>query len=439
MSVLYLQSGHGDLPGHGQLPAAIQAAVAAGRVTVVPQPQLDAATLLAHRGLITGNLLDQDALLALAPALAAFLDRGGRWVFNGHLLRPLVAGLAPYQTIANPRRPDFDLRVVQPHPVFAGIDVPELETNKGVAGFYGRGCNPPPVGAVVLNTLGTPGVAVDWVWHRPAGGAILSHAGNDLGQLASMHDMGERMWANLLEWAAGGADVGSEAPRVTTTPVPAPWPTRPAARPAGGPRLVATNAGTYYQIETLEGARYRDHFDAVITPEEIGTALRPDDALFVTCRTPPQRLIAQSAAIAAHLAAGGTVIAMGESRNDLWLPGIDFTPVPTNWWWWRTPGADLGVRRSDDDHPLLAGLDHRDVTWHLHGHYRPPAGATVLVRDGAGQAVLYEDRVTTPGRLIVTSLDPAYHHGSRFMPATTRFLDRFLPNLRQLLAVPEPA
>lgn len=35
--------------------------------------------------------------------------------------------------------------------------------------------------------------------------------------------------------------------------------------------------------------------------------------------------------------------------------------------------------------------------------------------------------------MIVTSLDPVYHHGSRFMPATTRFLDRFLPNLRGLL------
>lgn len=33
------------------------------------------------------------------------------------------------------------------------------------------------------------------------------------------------------------------------------------------------------------------------------------------------------------------------------------------------------------------------------------------------------------GRLVVTSLDPFYHHGSHFMPATTRFLDRFLPNL----------
>ena len=48
-------------------------------------------------------------------------------------------------------------------------------------------------------------------------------------------------------------------------------------------------------------------------------------------------------------------------------------------------------------------------------------------------ALLYVDEVTTPGRMIVTSLDPCYHHGSHFMPATTRFLAAFLPALRAVV------
>ena len=40
---------------------------------------------------------------------------------------------------------------------------------------------------------------------------------------------------------------------------------------------------------------------------------------------------------------------------------------------------------------------------------------------------MYLDRVTTPGTLLVTTLDPTYHDGSYFMPATERFLDGFLP------------
>ena len=41
--------------------------------------------------------------------------------------------------------------------------------------------------------------------------------------------------------------------------------------------------------------------------------------------------------------------------------------------------------------------------------------------------MLHIDRVSTSGTLLVTSLDPMYHFGSYFMPATERFLDGFLP------------
>ncbi|RDI32521.1 Regulator of Chromosome Condensation (RCC1) repeat protein [Rhodococcus sp. AG1013] len=36
--------------------------------------------------------------------------------------------------------------------------------------------------------------------------------------------------------------------------------------------------------------------------------------------------------------------------------------------------------------------------------------------------MLFEDTVTTPGRIIATTLDPTYHHGNNFMPGSTRFL-----------------
>ena len=423
MRVIWLQS------GHGQPPEPIRQAEAAGQVTILPQAELTGAALLAHRGLMTGMLFDQDAMMGLRPALARFLDAGGRWVFNGHLVRPLVDGVQPYQPMTAPKRADFTLTQRVDHPIFEGFALQELEANNGVAGFYGRGANPPPVGAVVLNTLGD-GVAVDWVWHRPEGGAIFSHAGNDLAQIATMHQIGARVWANLIAWAGGGACVAETAPRVTTPPGARAFTTPAPTRATGdAPRLIAINAGTYYHIQTLEGPRYRDAFDLVIAPEQIGSTLSPEDVLFVTCRTPPQRMIAQRGLLAAHLAAGGTIVAMGESRSDLWLPHVAFTPTDTNWWWWLTPGANLGVQITSA-HPMLEGMTDADVTWHLHGYFAPPAGAQVLVRDDEGRAIAYDDRTSTPGRMIVTSLDPCYHHGSHFMPATTRFLDRFLPNLR---------
>lgn len=427
MSVIWLQSGHAAPPEQ------VRDAAQAGRVTILDQADLTLAALMAHRGLITGMLFDQNAAMALRPALTRFLDAGGRWVFNGHLVRPLIEGMGPYRPIPHPKRADLVLTAQVAHPVFDGIDLSELEANNGVAGFYGRGSNPPPAGAVVLNTLGD-GIPVDWVWHRPGGGAILCHAGNDLAQIATMHGLGAPIWAGLIDWAAGGPCVADTTPRTDAPPEGAafsgPRPPRDVA--PGSARLIATNAGTYYQIEALEGARYRDAFDLVIAPEDIGTIVAPRDILFVTCRTPPQRMIAQRAHVAEHLAAGGTIVAMGESGSHAWLPHVDFTPTATNWWWWLTPGADLGVRIAAPDHPLMAGMTDRDVTWHLHGHFAQPDGAQALVRDAGGRAVVLDDPVSTPGRMIVTSLDPVYHHGSHFMPATTRFLDLFLPNLRRL-------
>jgi hypothetical protein len=57
----------------------------------------------------------------------------------------------------------------------------------------------------------------------------------------------------------------------------------------------------------------------------------------------------------------------------------------------------------------------------------------VLVVNERQLPILYVDEVTTKGRMVVTSLDPFYHHGSHFMPATTRFLDGFLPWVREHL------
>ncbi|MEM1264765.1 MAG: hypothetical protein AAGI50_01975 [Pseudomonadota bacterium] len=204
--------------------------------------------------------------------------------------------------------------------------------------------------------------------------------------------------------------------------------------------LIAISSGTYYHIETLEGARAPRVWDAVLPPEALPDAtLDPADAIFIPCRSPAQRLVAVAPALRAHLDRGGTVVAMGESRSDLWLPGVVFTPCPTNWWWWLEPGADLGVRVAAPAHPLMAGLDAAAVTWHLHGHFDPPAGAEVLIRDADDLAVAYLDAVTTPGRMVVTSLDPCYHHGSHFMPATTRFLAAFLPALRNWAVEGAPA
>ena len=68
--------------------------------------------------------------------------------------------------------------------------------------------------------------------------------------------------------------------------------------------------------------------------------------------------------------------------------------------------------------------------WHFHGALYPPQGAVPLVvlEEGAEEdgAIIYYDNATFPAELVVTTMDPCYHHGAGFMPGATQLLYRSL-------------
>jgi hypothetical protein len=193
--------------------------------------------------------------------------------------------------------------------------------------------------------------------------------------------------------------------------------------------VAALDGGTFYHDEALRGARYRRHFDRTIYLPALGAADLSDiGALIVTCRSNARQLVRFRDRLAAFLRTGGMLAVMGETRPDLWLAGVQWAPRPTNWWWWLERGATLGLTTPAPDHSLWAHLMLANCEWHYHGVLSPPPRAQPLVQLPDGGTLLYDDRDSfAPGRAVVTTLDPFYHHGSHFMPATTRFLDGFLP------------
>lgn len=197
------------------------------------------------------------------------------------------------------------------------------------------------------------------------------------------------------------------------------------------PIIAALDAGTYYHHRTLNTPALAPFIDRSIYIRELNKhALANCDALIVCCRTHPDLLMAHRDCFAHFLAAGKTLVAMGETGSHRWLDSVCWSPSEVNFWWWKEPGADSGLRLAAPKHDLFNYLSLADATWHQHGSFTPPPGAVSLIDKVGAGSVLYEDRCSTPGRLIVTSLDPMYHHGSYFMPATSRFLNGFLPWLK---------
>ncbi|MDR2129384.1 MAG: hypothetical protein LBP52_10020 [Burkholderiaceae bacterium] len=197
-------------------------------------------------------------------------------------------------------------------------------------------------------------------------------------------------------------------------------------------KIAALDAGTYFHHRSLNTPEFAPHFHrTVYLPELTQQAIDDCDVLIVSCSSPPLLLQAQRDLFAHWLSSGRTLVAMGANQTETWLDGVEWIESPVNFWWWKEPGADSGLRLVAPGHPLFKHISLADATWHQHGSYRVPLGAQSLIDKLGYGSVLYEDTAHWPGRLIVSALDPMYHHGSHFMPAATRFLRGLLPWLRE--------
>lgn len=194
------------------------------------------------------------------------------------------------------------------------------------------------------------------------------------------------------------------------------------------PRMAGIDGGTYFHHRTMREAPFAHHFDEVIYVRDVPFAdLSAYDIVLVPSRLNAHQIAPLAEQLLDFCRGGGTLVAMGETDHEKWLPNTKVTPLETNFWWWLTPGADLGVRIAKPDHRLFDYIDRAAATWHLHGYFHLAGNEVSLIEESNGNCMLFEDATTyAPGRLVATTLDPCYHHGSHFMPATSRFLHGFL-------------
>ncbi|MGM9924384.1 MAG: hypothetical protein ACI35R_09070 [Bacillus sp. (in: firmicutes)] len=192
-------------------------------------------------------------------------------------------------------------------------------------------------------------------------------------------------------------------------------------------RIAVVYSGNSAHHRTFNEPKFRKYITELIYfPELENTSLDLFDVLFLPSQLNEGLLMKSKEKIVEFANNGGIVVALGPQPWE-WIPGQKWESRPTNFWWWLEEGAKSGLELTNPAHDLFNYITLEDATWHQHGVYWPPAGSNVLISTEDGGAVLYIDQVSTKGTWIVTTLDPDYHFGSYFMPATERFLDGFLP------------
>ena len=193
------------------------------------------------------------------------------------------------------------------------------------------------------------------------------------------------------------------------------------------PRIAMLHCGSHAQLATLADPALEPYrIEAVHARTAPADALDTADVVLVSDRIRTDLLTPWADRIRARALAGATVVLLGENQVGTWWPDAREQTRTTIFWWWRT-GEDSRIRRVNADHPLAGWFTDKALTWHYHGVLEPPEGAVSLVQlhtpegdvDGS---LLYVDEVSTPGRVLVTTMDPVYHHGSGFMPGATQLL-----------------
>ncbi len=387
---------------------------------------LASADLSQYAGLVIGPSVDQEHLLCHRSRIRSYLDAGGVVVFGGHLHREWLPGASLFVALSPPSLAAYQVVDIADHPIFAGLAPDDLTFRRGVAGFFARGHHPVPEGAEVLVRL-AGGEPVTYVDRVSTAGTILVQATCDLlgyGGQAAAGAPTNRIPDQLLAWVRSefrvrpGAVIAGDEPLAT--------PLTELSKHG----LAAVYSGAAAHDRALRTPKYAHDLTGgcVYLLELADVDLTGLDGLVIPERMHRGLLNAGAPRVLELLDAGGTVIAFsgGEPLPEF-LPGVAWEHQPTNFWWWLEPGADLGLRSPAPDHALFDHLDLLACAWHYHGALRPPEGSEVLVELPSGEALLYVDRVSTPGRLVVSTLDPLSHFGGYFMPATERFLDGFLP------------
>lgn len=164
--------------------------------------QYDKYSLKQVSGVIIGMSLDLYELQKRKHEFEEFLQDGGRMFYSGHAAISFLSFLSVYEPINNIKLEDFFISKNSDHIIYKDLDIKYFQKSKGVAGFYSRGCNPPPKGAKIITSIKQGSVPCDWEFSFGKG-KFYAHSGNDLYACSGDEAINKKVFNNILEFLGG--------------------------------------------------------------------------------------------------------------------------------------------------------------------------------------------------------------------------------------------
>ena len=238
-------------------------------------------------------------------------QQGGTVVANGHFAYPFLPRMTGFHAIDDYNIEDIAVRRLVDHPIWAGVSENDLTFRRGVAGFYGRAWHEPPRARPLF-----------MLWARPTGRSISS--------IPSAVDACCFTAATICGSTAVPIPPAGSCRNCCTGCFPGRSPHEP-----GYPRrrLILSPR------DDLRRALSRAFDRTIYMPELTPAHLEGIKLLIVPDRINPDFLRSRRQILIDFAERGGTLVVLGENQAETWLPGVNWTSRPTNFWWWLEKDA----------------------------------------------------------------------------------------------------
>lgn len=199
-------------------------------------------------------------------------------------------------------------------------------------------------------------------------------------------------------------------------------------------KIAALDSGTAYHISSFYTKPFKDFlYKTIYLPNLDIDDLKDVDILIVSCSSSVEQILKHKNIFYEFLAKKKFLVVMGRNEAQLWLNDVVFADLPFNFWWWLDKNNKIDLKPACLDYGLFKYIDFKDMVWHYHGGYEKIKGCiSVIEHISLDKSIFLEMPDYYGGRLILTSLDPFFHHGNFFMPNATKLGGALLKYLSEV-------